>query len=275
MPAGPAVPGEGLPLVHRVREPDGRRRDDRPDARARCRRLVARAGCRAGRAGWRSARSSARSPRRRSARSPSTRTCIPRSSSRTSCSRCGARRRRRRRARGARARSGPRRRSGPRAEARGHRDRRRLLRAARERNARDGGRAPLGRRERLPALAAPPGAAAPRHRGRRARLQPDVPDRLPVRPALGGSARATCSSPPGSPRSSSSRWRSATSSTGRTCRGGSCSSTSRSRRRSGRRRSRSSHSCGARLRPSGAVPRRLAKWLSSTSLAARRSSVRF
>ena len=25
MPAGPAVPGEGLPLVHRVREPDGRR----------------------------------------------------------------------------------------------------------------------------------------------------------------------------------------------------------------------------------------------------------
>ena len=29
LPAGPAVPGEGLPLVHRVREPDGRVRDDR------------------------------------------------------------------------------------------------------------------------------------------------------------------------------------------------------------------------------------------------------
>src|SRR5580765_7238719 len=79
--------------------------------------------------------------------------------------------------------------------ARGHgssprrdRDRRRLLRTARERDACDGGRAALGRREGLPALASAPGAAAPWGGGRRARLQPDVPDRLPVRPPGGRAA---------------------------------------------------------------------------------------
>src|SRR5205814_453395 len=40
VPAGPAVPGEGVPLLHRVRQPDGRRRDDRPHACIGGRRLA-------------------------------------------------------------------------------------------------------------------------------------------------------------------------------------------------------------------------------------------
>ncbi len=60
--------------------------------------------------------------------------------------------------------------------------RRRLLRADRLRDGRDRRRPALGRQERLPALVAPPGAAPSRRGGRGARLQPDVPDRLPLRP---------------------------------------------------------------------------------------------
>ena len=44
-------------------------------------------------------------------------------------------------------------------------------------------RSALGRGEGLPALVASSGVAAPRRGGRRARLQPDVPDRLPLRQA--------------------------------------------------------------------------------------------
>ena len=143
-----------------------------------------------------------------------------------------ARRGRRRRARGASG-STRARRSRSCRELRGsrRRRRRRVLRPARVRDDRHRRRPALRRRQGRPPALAASHAALYSHvaRGRRLRLQPDrscsatcSPRRPRSRGSLRGRrrrlARARCSC----------RWRSARSSTGRICRGGSCSSTSRS-----------------------------------------------
>ena len=183
LPAGPTVPGEGLPRVHRVREPAGRRRDDRR-SRSRWRSARgARAACRAGRGGSPSRRlrrharaGAARRDHRLRAPAPGARHPAPAALDRVLGAAVVV---------GLEAVALGRGSAAARPRARGSRASVscRVLCAGRHRHHRHRGRPALRREERLPALVAAPGAAPARRRGGGARLQPDVPARLPVRAA--------------------------------------------------------------------------------------------
>ena len=145
-------------------------------------------------------------------------------------------------------------------------------RAAGHRHARDGGGAAFGRRHRAVSRS---GACSrwststPRRSAssRLARLHARLPGGAarPLSAPLRGSVLA-CSA------SCSSRWGSASSSTGRTCPGASCSPTWGSRRRSGRCSVALVRSVGARRLRSCRAARRLKRWPTSFESTGGRSS---